>query len=44
MEVIREVNTYAVRVAAGVDAAAVIALAVVIDEVHDEEDGKWYKG
>ena len=28
------------RVAAGVDAAAIVALAVVIDEDHDEADAK----
>ena len=33
-------DTYHLRVAAGVDAAAIVALAVVIDEDHDEADAK----
>lgn len=39
-EVFRDVDGYAVDVAAGVDAAAIIAMAVVIDEDHDETDAK----
>jgi uncharacterized protein YxjI len=39
-EAVRDVDTYSVEVAAGVDAAAIIAMAVVIDEDHDEEDAK----
>jgi len=39
-EAIKDVDTYAVDVAAGVDAAAIIAMAVVIDEDHDEADAK----
>ena len=33
-------DTYYVEVAAGVDAAAVLGVAVVIDEDHDEKDAK----
>jgi uncharacterized protein YxjI len=36
-ELFGDVDQYAVNVAAGVDAAAVLALALVIDEDHDEE-------
>ena len=39
-EAVRDVDTYTVEVAAGVDAAAIVACAVVIDEDHDEEDAK----
>jgi len=39
-EAVRDVDTHSVEVAAGVDAAAIIAMAVVIDEDHDEEDAK----
>ena len=39
-EAFRDVDTYQVEVAAGVDAAAIIAVAVVIDEDHDESDAK----
>jgi uncharacterized protein YxjI len=39
-EAFQDVDGYAVDVAAGVDAAAIIAIAVVIDEDHDEEDAK----
>jgi uncharacterized protein YxjI len=39
-EVFQDVDGYAVEVAAGVDAAAIIAVAVIIDEDHDEEDAK----
>ena len=39
-EVLGDVDTYQVAVAAGVDAAAVIAIALVIDEDHDEERAK----
>lgn len=39
-EVFRDVDGYAVDVAAGVDAAAILAVAVVIDEDHDEEDAR----
>ena len=39
-EVFKDVDTYAVEVAAGVDAAAILAVAVIIDEDHDEEDAK----
>lgn len=37
-EAFKDVDTYQVEVAAGVDAAAIIAVAVVIDEDHDEAD------
>jgi len=37
-EAFRDVDTYQVEVAAGVDAAAVLAMAVIIDEDHDESD------
>ena len=33
-------DTYYVEVAAGVDAAAVLGVAVVIDEDHDEKDAR----
>lgn len=39
-EAFKDVDSYAIDVAAGVDAAAIIAIAVVIDEDHDEEDAK----
>ena len=39
-EIIQDVDGYAVEVAGGVDAAAIIAVAVIIDEDHDEEDAK----
>ena len=39
-EFIKDVDTYQVDVAAGVDAAAILAMAVVIDEDHDEKDAK----
>lgn len=39
-EAFRDVDTYQVEVAAGVDAAAIIAVAIVIDEDHDEMDKK----
>ncbi|KAL1511312.1 hypothetical protein AB1Y20_006117 [Prymnesium parvum] len=39
-EAFRDVDTYQVEVAAGVDAAAVLAMAVIIDEDHDESDDK----
>ena len=39
-EAFRDVDTYQVEVAAGVDAAAVLAMAVIIDEDHDEMDDK----
>jgi len=39
-EIFQDVDGYAVEVAAGVDAAAIIAVAVIIDEDHDEEDAK----
>lgn len=39
-EVFRDVDGYAVEVASGVDAAAILAMAVVIDEDHDEADAK----
>ena len=38
VEVSRDVNTYLIRIAAGVDVAAVLAMACVIDEIHDEKD------
>jgi len=37
-EVFQDVDTYQVQVASGVDAAAIIAVAVVIDEDHDEKN------
>lgn len=37
---VRDVDQYQLEVAAGVDAAAVIAVAVIIDEDHDEMDAK----
>ena len=39
-ELMRDVDSYQVTVAAGVDAAAVLAMAVIIDEDHDETDAK----
>eukprot|EP00316_Scyphosphaera_apsteinii_P013216 CAMPEP_0119310306 /NCGR_PEP_ID=MMETSP1333-20130426/18742_1 /TAXON_ID=418940 /ORGANISM="Scyphosphaera apsteinii, Strain RCC1455" /LENGTH=210 /DNA_ID=CAMNT_0007314467 /DNA_START=113 /DNA_END=745 /DNA_ORIENTATION=- len=39
-EIVKDVDQYTIEVAAGVDAAAIIACAVVIDEDHDEEDAK----
>ena len=39
-EVFKDVDGYTVEVAAGVDAAAIIACAVIIDEDHDEEDAR----
>ena len=39
-ELVRDLDSYTVEVAAGVDAAAVLAVAVIIDEDHDEEDAK----
>jgi uncharacterized protein YxjI len=39
-EIFQDVDGYAVEVAGGVDAAAIIAMAVIIDEDHDEEDAK----
>ena len=39
-EIIKDLDSYAVEVAAGVDAGAILAVAVVIDEDHDEEDAK----
>ena len=36
----KDLDTYVVDVAAGVDAAAILAVAVIIDEDHDEEDAK----
>lgn len=42
-EVVRDVDSYEVEVAAGVDAAAVLACAVIIDEDHDEADAKQQK-
>ena len=33
-------DTYQVRCASGVDPAAIIAMCLVIDEDHDEEDAK----
>ena len=39
-EVVTDVDSYAVDVAAGVDTAAIIAMCVVIDEDHDEADAK----
>ena len=40
IEAIRDLDRYQVDVAGGVDAAAILAMAVVIDEDHDEEDQK----
>lgn len=42
-EMIRDVDQYLCEVAAGVDAAAILAVAVVIDEDHDESDAKKQK-
>eukprot|EP00746_Dinoflagellata_sp_MGD_P087842 gnl/MRDRNA2_/MRDRNA2_34811_c0_seq2.p1 gnl/MRDRNA2_/MRDRNA2_34811_c0~~gnl/MRDRNA2_/MRDRNA2_34811_c0_seq2.p1 ORF type:complete len:249 (+),score=64.59 gnl/MRDRNA2_/MRDRNA2_34811_c0_seq2:52-798(+) len=39
-EVIKDLDTYEVEVAPGVDAAAIVACAVIIDEDHDEEDAR----
>ena len=39
-EIFKDVDGYSVEVAAGVDAAAILAVAVIIDEDHDEEDAK----
>lgn len=39
-ELMRDVDCYRVDVAAGVDAAAVLAMAVIIDEDHDEADAR----
>jgi uncharacterized protein YxjI len=39
-EIIKDVDGYAVEVAPGVDTAAIIAVAVIIDEDHDEADAK----
>ena len=39
-EFFKDVDGYQVEVAAGVDAAAILAVAVIIDEDHDEEDAK----
>ena len=39
-EMVRDVDQYQVEVAAGVDAAAILAVAVVIDEDHDEMDSE----
>lgn len=39
-EIVNDLDTYVVDVAAGVDAAAILAVAVIIDEDHDEEDAK----
>mmetsp|Transcript_38379 Transcript_38379/g.127072 ORF Transcript_38379/g.127072 Transcript_38379/m.127072 type:complete len:253 (-) Transcript_38379:151-909(-) len=39
-ELVSDLDTYVVDVAAGVDAAAILAMAVIIDEDHDEEDAK----
>lgn len=38
-EMVRDLDSYQVEVAAGVDAAAIVAVAVVIDEDRDENDG-----
>ena len=42
-EIVGDLDTYVVDVAAGVDAAAILAVAVIIDEDHDEEDAKKQK-
>ena len=42
-ELVNDLDTYVVDVAAGVDAAAILAVAVIIDEDHDEEDAKMKK-
>ena len=42
-EIFRDVDGYTVEVAAGVDAAAILAVAVIIDEDHDEEDARRQK-
>lgn len=39
-EVFKDKDAYGIEVAAGVDAAAIIAVAVIIDEDHDEADAK----
>ena len=39
-EVFKDIDSYEVEVAAGVDAAAILAVAVIIDEDHDENDAK----
>ena len=39
-EMLKDVDSYQVEVAAGMDAAAILAVAVVIDEDHDEADAK----
>ena len=39
-EVFKDKDGYSVEVAAGVDAAAILAVAVIIDEDHDEADAK----
>ena len=39
-ELVKDLDTYVVDVAAGVDAAAILAVAVIIDEDHDEEDAR----
>jgi len=39
-QLVTDLDTYVVDVAAGVDAAAILAMAVIIDEDHDEEDAK----
>jgi len=38
-EIFNDVDSYLVEVAAGVDTAAILAVAVVIDEDHDEKQG-----
>jgi len=40
LELMPDKDTYHVKCAAGVDPAAIIALALVIDEDHDESDAK----
>mmetsp|Transcript_14808 Transcript_14808/g.32111 ORF Transcript_14808/g.32111 Transcript_14808/m.32111 type:complete len:254 (-) Transcript_14808:241-1002(-) len=39
-EFVKDLDSYEVEVAAGVDAAAILACAVIIDEDHDEEDAR----
>lgn len=39
-EIFEDLDSYAIEVGPGVDAAAIIAVAVIIDEDHDEEDAK----
>ena len=39
-ELVKDLDSYTVEVAGGVDAAAILAVAVIIDEDHDEEDAK----